>query len=218
MADVDPRLTAALRRQLERRDELVRDGARQIGWKLGIGAAESIGGEIAVGHLTSVTLLDQGAAFRAGAATGLHADAEIAVELGGDVEPGAERAAVAAAIGGFRPALEIVDLAGREGAEEAIAGNVFHRALALGELRPGLPAALEGRLVVNGGVREAASVPEELAPRLAAAARVLAGAGERIRAGEVVITGNVVQVPVAPGDEVTADFGALGSVSLRIAG
>jgi 2-keto-4-pentenoate hydratase len=217
VADADPRLLAALRRQLERRDEIVSDGASQLGWKLGIGAAESIGGEIAVGHLTSATLLEPGESFRAGDATMLHADAEIAVELGGDIEPGAGEAAVAAAIRGYRPALEIVDLAGDEEAEEAIAGNVFHRALALGELRPGLAGALGAQLVLNGEIRKEARAPADLAPRLAAAARVLAAVGERIQTGAVVITGNVVQVPVAAGDEVTAAFGSLGSVSLRIA-
>ena len=111
MSDVDPRLVAALERQLARRDELLRGGARQVGWKLGIGERESIGGEIAVGFLTSATALEPGAAFRAGQTMVLHADAELAVEFAADVDPGADKDAVVAAIRGFRPALEIVDIA-----------------------------------------------------------------------------------------------------------
>ena len=216
MTEVDPRLLAALRRQLERRDALIRGGARQIGWKLGIGAAERIGGEIAVGYLTSTTRLDPGGTFRAGGRPRLHADAEIAVEFAADAEAGAGEAAVAVAIRGYRAALEIVDLAGDEEAEEVIAGNVFHRAVALGELHPGVPGAAEGRLAVNGEARMAARAPEDLVRRLAAAVRILAAAGERIRAGEVVITGNVVQVPVAPGDEVVASITGLAAVALRV--
>jgi 2-keto-4-pentenoate hydratase len=41
--------------------------------------------------------------------------------------------------------------------------------------------------------------------------------GERLRAGDRVITGSVVQVPVRPGDEVTADLGPLGAPRLAIA-
>jgi len=48
-------------------------------------------------------------------------------------------------------------------------------------------------------------------------APALAAVGERFEPGDRVITGSVVQVPVQPGDEVTADFGSLGQVSLRIA-
>ena len=218
MSDVDPRLVAALRRQLARRDELLRGGARQVGWKLGIGQRESIGGEIAVGFLTSATALEPGAAFRAGETTVLHADAELAVEFAADVDPGADKDAVVAAVRGFRPALEIVDLAWGPTAEEAIAGNVFHRAVALGELQSRLPNEVEARLVINGETGDVAPAPEgtQLVPRLAAAVRILTAAGERMRAGEVVITGNVVQVPVAPGDEIVADFDHLGSVALRI--
>ena len=99
-----------------------------------------------------------------------------------------------------------------------IAGNVFHRAVALGELQSRLPNEVEARLVVNGETGDVAPAPEgtQLVPRLAAAVRILTAAGERMRAGEVVITGNVVQVPVAPGDEVVAEFSGLGAVGLRI--
>lgn len=209
-------LVAAVERQLARRDELLRAGARQIGWKLGIGDTESIGGEIAVGFLTTATQLKPGATFSAADSKLLHADAEIAVELGVDVQQDADEAAVAAAIRGFRPALEIVDLPGNGDAEEAIAGNVFHRAIALGGLKPHLPEGLEVRLLVGGEARRGAPAPANVAPRLAAGARILGAAGERMRAGDVIITGNVVQVAIVPGDEVVADLGALGAVGLRI--
>ena len=53
MSEVDPRLVTALRAQLARRSS-----ASRVGSKVGAGTRESIGGEIAVGHLTSGTLLE----------------------------------------------------------------------------------------------------------------------------------------------------------------
>jgi 2-keto-4-pentenoate hydratase len=41
--------------------------------------------------------------------------------------------------------------------------------------------------------------------------------GERLRAGDRLITGSVVQVPIARGDEVIADIGPLGRVKLTTA-
>jgi 2-keto-4-pentenoate hydratase len=46
---------------------------------------------------------------------------------------------------------------------------------------------------------------------------VLGAGGERLRAGDRVITGSVVQLQVAPGDEVIADFGTLGRVGVTVA-
>lgn len=77
------RLREAMRKQLAVRDTLLRDGADRVGWKLGIGDRERIEGSIAVGHLTSRTLLAPGSAYVAGGAVDLRADAELAVRIGG---------------------------------------------------------------------------------------------------------------------------------------
>jgi 2-keto-4-pentenoate hydratase len=45
---------------------------------------------------------------------------------------------------------------------------------------------------------------------------VLGTVGERFRAGDVVITGSIVQVPLDDAREVTADLDALGAVTLRL--
>ena len=113
------------------------------------------------------------------------------------------------------PALELVDLGNAgDGAETVVATNIFHRAVAFGPPRRELPA--KGSLVVNGVVRATEPVPE-IGERMRSAELVLASVGERFELGDRVITGSVVQVPVQPGDEVAADFGSLGCVSLRIA-
>jgi 2-keto-4-pentenoate hydratase len=97
-----------------------------------------------------------------------------------------------------------------------VATNVFHRAFPLGPPQPELPAETGARLLVGAETRAEGAAREDYADLVVAAARLLEAVGERLRAGDVLITGSVVQVPVALGDEVAADCGALGSVALRI--
>ncbi len=203
---IDPRLAAALAVQLERWRATVDAGATRVGWKLGVGDAERIGNELALGHLTSATLLEPDASYSAAGAGDLRADAEVAFEVG----PGQ-------AITGVGVALELVDLAGPGDPEAVVAANIFHRAVAFGPFRlPPLPTGLRGRLLVNHRPAESAPVADGVAGRVAAAARVLAAMGERLRPGDRIITGSVVQVPVRPGDRVAADLGPLGRVELSI--
>lgn len=57
---------------------------------------------------------------------------------------------------------------------------------------------------------------DNIADRVGAAARLLGAMGERLQAGDRIITGSVVQVPVKVGDQVIADMGVLGRVPLVI--
>jgi catechol 2,3-dioxygenase-like lactoylglutathione lyase family enzyme len=96
--------------------------------------------------------------------------------------------------------------------------TLFHRAFALGPTRPSLPAGgVEATLSVNGGRRASDRSAADFAERIRIVARLLGAMGERLRAGDRVITGSVVQVAVAPGDEVVTDLGELGRVGLTIA-
>lgn len=182
-----------------------------------MGDRERIAGHIAVGHLTSETVLPSGALFRAPEGAELHADAEAVVELGGDVDPRAGATSVAGAIASFGAALELVDLAALPGEPDSVvAANVFHRAVAFGAVHSSPPADLVVKLAVNGEVRAAARWPDDLGDRIAAAAELLDPVGERLRAGDRIITGSIVQVPVDIGDNVVADFGELGAVRLEV--
>jgi 2-keto-4-pentenoate hydratase len=49
------------------------------------------------------------------------------------------------------------------------------------------------------------------------AAHLLEAVGERLRPGDLLITGSVVQTAVRPGERVVADLGALGRVEATIA-
>jgi 2-keto-4-pentenoate hydratase len=48
-------------------------------------------------------------------------------------------------------------------------------------------------------------------------AQILGEIDEQLRAGDLVITGSVVQVPVRIGDHVAADLGELGRAALSVA-
>ena len=201
MASVDPRVVAALRAQLGNRF------GERVGWKLGIGDRERSGAHIAVGHLTSTTRLQLGEAYEPGEGEDLHADAEVAVEIGPDGR-----------IAAYGAALELVDLRSPpDTPEDVVAANVFHRAVAFAPtwgLIP--PEGIEARLLVNGEARDTGRSAGDIEAKVAAAARILEAVGEALAPGDLVISGSVVQVPVAPGDRVEADLGELGRVGLSI--
>jgi hypothetical protein len=110
VTQVDARLAAALTIQLELWRAALAGGAQRVSWKLGVGDRERIGDGPVVGHLTSATQLEPNAGYRTGGAAMLSADAELGIELGRDLEPGADRDAAQAAISGYGAALELVDL------------------------------------------------------------------------------------------------------------
>jgi hypothetical protein len=201
VSDVDSKLVAAMREQLARRPP----GAARVGWKFGSGEEEQIGGDHIVGHITSATLLADGDTYRGGG-TKLEADVEVAVEVGDDLAPV-----------GYGVALEICDLALDGSFEEVVIDNDYHRAVAFGPVAGELPPRTEGALVVNGEQRAAGPVPDDVDRRVRAVDRVLAASGEGLEPGDRIITGLIVNTPVRSGDEVVADLGELGRVTLRIA-
>ena len=219
MAHFDPRLTSALAVQLGHWRATLAGGAERVGWKLGLGQRESIGDGPVIGHLTSATQLEPGAVYRCGGVTALHADAEVGLELGRDVEPDADRHRAREAIAGYGAALELVDLgAPPDDPQDIVAANVFHRAFALGPLDRSWPAdGVEGRLIVNGEVRASTAAAQDLAELVCRVAALLGAMGERLQAGDRMIMGSIVQLPVEAGDEVIADLGPLGRVQLGIA-
>jgi hypothetical protein len=212
---VDSRLVAALREQLRGRDRTLCEGAGWVGWKLGVGSRERIGNHIAIGYLTTETVVPGGQqSVAVGDGAHLHGDAELCVELGQDVIEKADADAVRGAIARCWPAVEIVDLAPRVGEPESIIiDNVFHRAVAFGNAPVALASVDGVQVHVNGQLRERAPWPTDVPQRIASAALVLAGVGERMCAGDRIITGSIIQVPIAIGDVVRADFGHVGVIA-----
>ena len=207
MSEPDPRIVAALRGQLGRRRRLLQAGHERIGWKVALGIEEVerlVGPQPVIGYLTSATLLAWGARHSATGAEELCVDAELAVRIGRD-----------GAISGFAAALELVDLRqGRGSVESVLRANVLHRAFLLGAARA--EPAHAARIHVGDVLRAEGKIDFDVEERVASTASWLAALGEELRAGDWIITGSIVQVPVAPGDEVAVELGELDRLEASI--
>jgi 2-keto-4-pentenoate hydratase len=199
VADADAEVADALREQLSRQRQLIAGGAQRVGWKIALGI-EEVDDRPLIGYLTSATLLAPEARHSARDAADLRVDAEIAVIV--------DR--------GYAAALELVDLGqGRGSVRSVIRTNVLHRALALAQ--PPQPFhGSRARIWVDQELRAEAPLEFDPDQRVEIARDWLDVLGERLEPGDTVITGSIVQVPVAPGDGVAVDLGELGRVAVTI--
>lgn len=205
----DARIRAGMTRLLAQRRGMIDRGARPIGWKLGFGSPEGLRrmGITAplAGHLTDLTLLPSGAIVDISGWTRPVVEPEVAVYMDADLGSGANPTAVRKAIGSLGPAIELADVdLDRLEVEPVLTRNIFHRQLILGTpdraRAGGRLAGLAARVLIDGQEVTRTSELEALTGDLAAIvgelADVLAASGERLRAGDVVITGSVVP-PIA---------------------
>ena len=160
-----------------------------------------------IGYLTSATVLEPGGEFDGAAATELRADAELAVEIRPELDPVS-----------FGAALELVDVTRPpHDFESIVGGNLWHRGVAFGPLRPEPPPDLvEAEIRINGSPAGSNRARVDPAEAARIAAELLAAVGERLEHGDRIICGSLVQVPVAPGDEVVAALGELGEAGVRV--
>jgi 2-keto-4-pentenoate hydratase len=220
----DARVRRGMERQLAARAQALDAGARSIGWKLGLGTAAAMAqhrtSAPVVGYLTDRGLLDSGTTVAIGGWAKPAAEPEIAVHVARDVPPGADPAAVAAAIGGLGVALELVDLGGGGELEDILAGDIFHRHVVLGPPSGGIAAdELRGAIVLGGEpqyVGEPLALVGDPAAALGHLATHLAAFGETVRAGEVLITGSIVPaLTVTPGQRLEYRLEPLGELALE---
>ncbi|WP_146605300.1 fumarylacetoacetate hydrolase family protein [Jiangella anatolica] len=217
MADRDALLLPALREQLALRQAALDGGATRVGWKLGLGDRERIGPGPVVGHLTSRTVLTAGSGCSVAAYAVPRADAEVAVRFTRPVDPDGGPDEVRAAAGAFTTALELCDLGGVDDPAAIVTANLFHRAVAFGAWTPGFPRpAARVAVTVDGLVLAQGCVHRDLDRLLLRAAWLLDAVDERIDAGDIVITGSVVQVAVRDGHRVGAHIDGCGAVSLDL--
>jgi 2-keto-4-pentenoate hydratase len=222
----DPRIARGTAAMLELRRSRLDAGDRPVGWKVGFGAPaalELLGTDRPlVGFLTDRGLVEDGATVSLAGWTQPMLEPEIAVHLARDLEGDATHDDVRAAIGGLSAAIELADIDTQPTDPEAIlAGNIFHRHVLLGPVVEGRTTAegVTGRLLRDGEEIAATAAPEaatgELAEIVRLTAELLAANGERLRGGDVVITGSIVPpVAVAPGETVIAEIPPLGSLEV----
>lgn len=205
-----------------------------FGWKI---AATSLAGQAHIGvdgplagRLLHERVRPLGSSLVLGANQMRVAEAEFAFRMARDLTPRNRPYSVdevMTAVAALHPSIEIPDSRFDDftavGAAQLIADNACAHDFVLGPEAPSSWRAVD--LAVHpvrervGDIERDGSGGHVLGdPRLALAWLVneLGGIGETLRAGEVVTTGACVPpMPVAPGDRVTCDFGALGTVSIQ---
>jgi 2-keto-4-pentenoate hydratase len=212
---------------LENRARLIRGGERMIGWKLAFGAPERLEQFGLVGPL--VGFLPESNVKASGGTVSCRgwvhpvAEPEIAVYLGGDVE---EPDRVEEAISGLGAAIELADVdSPPEDIGDVLEGNIFHRAVVLGQPDysrvGGNIAGLRARVTINGSEVADTEHLEALTGGIVSIIGHVAGllqpAGERLRAGDVVIAGSIVPpIPVRPGDGITFELVPLPPISVAV--
>ncbi len=156
---------------------------------------------------------------------------EIAVRMGRDFRPAAgpvELSHVAEAIDAVCPAIEVVDDRGCDyktlDVFSLVADNSWNAGIVLGEFRPAWPdlASIEGIISITGDAVDRGSGRDVLGHPFQSVtwlAGHLALAGGGLRAGDIVMTGNMVttKFPAPPAD-CRFEVAGLGSIALSIEG
>ena len=226
----DPRIARGMQMQLADRRARIAAGEKPIGWKVGLGAKpamERLGITMpAVGFMMEKSVVPDGGTVSVAGWKQPVAEPEIAVYMATDLASGAGRDATIAAIGALGPAIELADLAAPPtDVELVLAGNIFHRNVILGppdKARAG--ARLDGLagLIFRRGAQAARQ--EDLQQNIgnivdivAHVAGTLAANGEKLRAGDVIITGSIVPPPMIEPDETEFAYqlAPMGRLSVR---
>lgn len=222
----DGRIIEGMRRQAEAISES-NAGAGRLGWKAGFGTEATMSliqtTQPLAGFLTDRTLLDSGASVAIGNWGMPLIEAEVAVRVDTEVNPGDSPGDATAAIGAVAAAIELVDFGSIEILEEILAGNIFHRQVLIGEFVELPPEGLDViRISITANGEESDPVDPrdalgDLGTVVAALADQAGLTGESIKPGDIVITGAAVPpAPIAAGDlyEVAITGGSSTSVEL----
>jgi 2-keto-4-pentenoate hydratase len=229
----DPRIASGMRKQFALRQQHLDAGAKQIGWKVGLGAPAALARCKLTAPLVGF-LLDR-AELKPGAAVSLMgwakpvAEIEIAAYIARDVPANADDATVRSAIGALGLAIELADLdSAGDDVEEALARDIWQRHVILGAKDAARAGAnldgLTGKLVRNG---KDAPVPADLesgtgriVDTVRHVADVTAAMGDGLRAGQFIICGAITGPMFVEPGETGADFtlAPIGTVSVKFSG
>jgi 2-keto-4-pentenoate hydratase len=193
-----------MERQLATRRQRIGAGEKPLGWKVGLGAPalmQKLGlAAPAVGYLMQRALLLSGSTVSLAGWTRPVAECEIAVRMANDLPGGATAENAAAAVKETFPAIELADFEPPptpDNLDAVIGADIYQRHVLLaGVTRPGASTAgLTSRLIRRGAEAASTADPEALTGKLpdivAHVANTLAACGERLAAGDVIITGSI---------------------------
>ena len=225
----DPRIVGGMTAQLTARRQLLDAGHKALGWKLAFGgpaAMERLGTNAPlVGFLTDRALLASGSLVSLANWTKPAAEPEIAVHMGKDLPGGADRSTAIAAIAGLGPAIELADVDHlSDDVEGTLARNIYQRYVVLGAKNArnagGVLEGLTGCVIRNdteiAKVTDFQALTGELIDIVRHTANLLAAFGEKLEAGQVIITGSIIPPPcVAPGEELVFRLEPVDTISVR---
>jgi 2-keto-4-pentenoate hydratase len=231
LSDLDnPLIKKGMTAQLAKRRERMAAGEKPLGWKVGLGAPASMQklglAAPVVGYLMQRALLLSGSTASFAGYTRPVAEPEICVRMARDLAGGATAEAAAAAVKEILPAIEIADLdpvPTPDNIDAVLAGDIYQRHVVLcGNTRAGASVAgLTSRVIRRGTEAARSTDPEALTGKLADivahVANTLAAFGEKLSAGDVIITGSIVPPPIIEPDEteLTHALDPIGEVSVR---
>ncbi|WP_071672679.1 2-oxo-hept-4-ene-1,7-dioate hydratase [Nioella nitratireducens] len=210
-------------------------GRRQIGWKIGLTSRamqDALGIDIPdSGVLLDDMMFENGAAVPAGRFIQPRIEAEIAFVMKADLVGEVSRDDVLAATDYVAPSLEILDTrilrkdpeSGQmRSIVDTISDNAANAGIVLGGAKHA-PDAMDlrwiGAIVTRNGMVEetglGAGVLNDPVEGIVWLARRLAGYGDAIKAGQIVLSGSFIRPVEAPsGSRFHADFGPFGDVSV----
>ena len=211
----DPRVRSGLERMVSARRAKLAAGDRHVGWKVGFGAPASLElMEIAaplLGYVTSSTVFDDAATVNTtGWERGI-VEFEVAVWMARDLGANATDDEARGAVAALSPAIELANIdlpLTASSVGDIVGGNIFHRGVIFGAQHPeraGIDIdGLEARISIDGVVRAETTELEAITGPypwiVSTVASTLESLGERLRAGDVIITGSVVPpIPVSEG-------------------
>lgn len=218
--------------QLAKRQARIAAGERPLGWKVGLGAPASMQkvGIIMpiVGYLMQRALLLSGSTVSLDGWVKPVMEPEICVRMMSDLRGGATPDMALAAVKEIFPAIELADLnppPTADNLDAVLEGDIYQRHVILcGNTRfGGSTAGLTSRLIRRGTQAANTTDPEALTGKLpeivAHVANTLAAFGEKLSAGDVIITGSITPPVMIEPDEtdITHALDPIGEVSVSFA-
>jgi 2-keto-4-pentenoate hydratase len=214
------------------RGELLAGGASAVGWKVGFGAPASL--ELMhisaplLGFLSDRTKLSSGATVDASTWARGVVEFEVAVYMGSDLGAFATEVEARSAVSAIGPAIELANInlpVGPRSVTDIVGANIFHEGFVLGTPDPGRASinldGLTARVVVDSVPWAQTSDLQALTGTysgiVATVATTLESQGQRLRAGEVIITGSVIPpIDVAEGSNFEFILDPFESISVEI--
>ena len=231
LSDLDnPLIKKGMTAQLAARRARIAAGERPLGWKVGLGAPASrqkLGLQAPmIGFLMQRALLLSASIVPLQGWVKPVAEPEIAVRMMRDLPGGATAEAAATAVKEIFPAIELADLdpaPAPDNLDAVLAADIYQRHVILcGNTRSGASTAgLTSRVTRRGKESARSTDPETLTGKLpdivAHVANTLAAFGEKLSAGDVIITGSITPPITIEADETELSHALdpIGEVSVR---